>query len=161
MEIGIKSPRGKDNWNENSIRNMLTKDFYHSGEMNYEVKLLKNRSKEYCRKRDAIEKRTIKVPILIDKELNEKCKERLNTNRKYKRKHKYERLLFGKMYCGCCGSTYLGKVNPKANINVYQCQSSVKKYRDNNIKCENNSEIQFCYAVKKELSTAHFKIWFI
>ena len=136
--IGLQTQRGNTIWNTSSILKILGNKIY-IGELDYEVKGIKGKSKEYCRKRGMVTELTIKTQPIIDKKLFLKVKDKIEYNRKNRRKPpKYNYLLNGLLECGCCGKPLSGRVNKKNNINVYSCNTNINSKRINNISLCNN-----------------------
>ena len=135
--IGVKTQRGNKFWNLNSIRKILGNKTY-LGKMEYEVRGLKGKSKEYCRKKGKLFNHTVKVEQLIDYETFNRCQKRKN-NRGLNRQlinTKNNHLLTGLLYCGSCGKIFSGRKNQKSYTNHYFCSSSWERWRDNRIsKC--------------------------
>ena len=128
--IGFKTNRGNEVWNENSLRLILRNRIY-IGELHYEVKGLKGKSKEYCRKKGLITKHIVKTERIVSNELFNDVQKKLNVRRRFKKPTINEYLLNGLLRCGSCGEYMSGRVNKKRNINVYSCVSNPNKWRDN------------------------------
>ena len=135
-EIGVETPRGKKKWNDRSISLILKNELY-IGRMKYEVKLLKGKSKEYCREKGQIVERVINCPSIVTKELFDKVQVIIKTKRSGRKVTKQKTLLRGIMFCGSCGTMYYGRVNEKQNINTYSCQSTHRGWRNSSITCNN------------------------
>ena len=140
--IGVETMRGNTIWNLGSIRKILSNPLY-LGELKYEVKGLKGKSKEYCREKGMVTNHIVKVPQLIDNKTFEKVQYKFNYNKKLKPTSKNEYFLRGLLHCGSCGSFMYGKINPKINLNVYSCHQNInKKHRNNTLKkCSNFKSI--------------------
>ena len=137
----IKPPKSNLNlWNEGTIRNILRSTKY-IGYDTTEFKLLKNKSKEYCRSKGKIKKVPYNLPKIIDDKLWKDVQWRLSVyqsdvQKNNKTKHNY--MLHNLMYCGHCGNKMKVRRNDKNKINIYYCNYSEKnwKYDDNRyIKC--------------------------
>lgn len=142
--IGVTTNRGNNIWNLNSIRLILQNEMY-CGEMKYEVKGLKGKSKEYCKSKGCLHHYKIKCDKIINYELYNRVQKRFSNsgiNQQIGRKNKNFYLLRGLLFCGCCGKVMGGRINYKNNINLYSCSSNTNRWRDKRIKtCINNKSI--------------------
>ena len=118
-------------WNEQTLRNILRSEKY-IGKHRYEIRMLKNESKEYCREKGKLFTHTIKLPKIISQKLFDKVQLQMLTlfgqsNRK--NNTKYEYLLNGLMYCGSCGNSLKINRNKKINQKVYHCNYKEKQWK--------------------------------
>ena len=135
--IGVKTQRNNSIWNTSSILKILSNKIY-IGELDYEVKGIKGKSKEYCRKKGMVTEITVKTQPIIDEDLFFKVKKKIDFNKKRLRKPpKYNYLLNGLLECSC-GNPLSGRVNKKNNISVYSCNTNINNKRNNsNKECKN------------------------
>ena len=142
-EIGALTQRGNNKWTDGSVRKILKNDLYHLGRLKYEVKLLKGKSKEYCRERGQIAERIIHFDPIIDKETFDKVQQKIIKNKRGAKKPTTHNtaLLREMLFCGNCGAVYYGKINPKQRINTYRCQTSTKAHRKEGLVCDNNKGV--------------------
>ena len=137
------------------------------GELEYEVKHLKGKSKEYCREKGLITHFTVKVQPLIEKEVFDKVQNRIETNRKKSKNNKYEYLLVDLLYCGNCKKKLNGRTNKKNYISLYSCHSNINKWRDDRYpKCNNfksmNVEVTDMvnmWLLEKKSNSWYTKLW--
>lgn len=141
-ELNVWTQRGNKKWNDGSIRLILKNELY-LGKLKYEVKLLKGKSKEYCREKGMTKEKIISCPQLIDKVTFDKVQSQISKNKRSSKRPIVNEnvLLRGLLQCGNCGLPYWGRINEKQNINTYNCTSSVKKFRDSTISCDNKRSI--------------------
>jgi len=131
----IIPPKSKS-WNTESVRNMLRNRIY-IGQHRLEMKLLKNKTKDECRKLGKTEIiHQNNLPKIISEKLFNKVQNRLTENGyelKVKNTIKYDYLLWNMLYCGSCGNSLKIQRNLKVGINRYYCdyKSKVFKYGDN------------------------------
>ncbi len=130
--IGVETQRGNKVWNTNSLRLILTNRLY-IGEMKYEVKELKGKSKEYCRERGLVSEYIFECERIISDEVFEKVQNRIQTNKRKRKPTKYPTLLRGLMYCGGCGQLMYSRINPKKHIKLYCCNTNINKWRDSRV----------------------------
>ena len=128
--IGLKTRRGNDIWNENSLR-LILKNRIYIGELHYEVKGLKGKSKKYCREKGLITKHIVKTEPIVSSELFNEVQKKLIVRKQFKKPTQNEYLLNGLLRCGSCGEYMSGRINSKRNINIYTCVSNSNKWRDN------------------------------
>ena len=132
----IKPPKSKRNlWNEGTLRNML-KNTKYIGYDKSEFRLLKNRSKEYCKLKNKLKIVEYTLPKIVDDKLWKEVQIKMYTYQSSIQKTiktKYNYLLHQLMYCGHCGNLLKVRKNDKRNINIYYCNFSEKnwKYEDN------------------------------
>ena len=135
-KLNVKTQRGQKVWNSNSIRNILTNTSY-IGYIDYEVKGLKGKSKEYCRERGLLTKHRFKCEGFIDKKewefvntlLGQRKRVKKNTNN-----HKF--LLKDVLYCESCGFKMRGRYYEKTYENLYKCYTNEENWRNSRIeKC--------------------------
>ena len=142
-KLGVETQRGKKYWNTNSIRKILMSTSY-IGYIDYEVKGLKGKSKEYCRERDLLTKHRFKCDGFVDKKEWEYVNSLIGVRKRIKRvgnKHKF--LLKGLLCCESCGRLMRGRFNPKSNgENRYQCTTNEENYRNKRVeKCNDNRSV--------------------
>lgn len=130
-KIGVKTQRGNTIWNQNSI-SLILKNRIYIGELKYEVKGIKGKSKEYCRKKGMITEITVKTQPIISKSLFKKVEEKFQQNKRFKKPPKHNYLLNGLLICGNCGNPLVGRINKKNWINVYCCNTNINSKRVNN-----------------------------
>jgi hypothetical protein len=119
----------KKMWNNNTLKNLLTNKIY-IGELDIEVKLLKNRSKEYCREKGKIINIKQNTPKIITKKLFDDVGKKIEkNNRKTKSDNrvKYNYLLRGLVYCGSCGEKMSINSNKSQNKKVYYSSKGYTK----------------------------------
>ena len=128
LSNGIKSPRGKHEWNLESIRNILKNTLY-IGDTSYTDTTTSITHKNTC------------VPI-VDMKVWYQVQNRFlyysnETQQIRKQKHSY--LLTPFLFCGVCGYKVRGRKNPKKYENIYYCGTKEmnndrpqKKYCDTN-----------------------------
>jgi site-specific DNA recombinase len=119
----------KKMWNNNTLKNLLTNKIY-IGELDIEVKLLKNRSKEYCREKGKIINIKQNTPKIITKKLFDDVGKKIEkNNRKTKSDNrvKYNYLLRGLVYCGSCGEKMSINSNKSQNKKVYYSSKGFTK----------------------------------
>ena len=142
-KIGIKSQRGNTNWSTTQIRKILTHTSY-IGYIDYEVKGLKGKSKDYCREKGLTHKHRFECPPIIDQKDYEYVKQ-LFIKRKRQpnsQNNKHQFLLKEILICSGCGNMMRGKYQPSKNTNVYRCVTNENNYRDKRIdKCGNSKTI--------------------
>ncbi len=129
-------------WNTNTLKNLLMNKIY-IGENNVEIKLLKNRSKEYCREKGKIINIKQHTPKIIDEKLFNSVNKLISTNQRNtlnnKRNRKVEYLLRGMCHCGYCDSRLIISSDKKRNKKNFICGSNNKRRKgDENIKCDTN-----------------------
>ena len=142
-KIGIKSQRGNTNWSTQQIRKILTHTSY-IGYIDYEVKGLKGKSKEYCREKGLTHKHRFECPPIIDQKDYEYVRQLFSKRRRQpnSQNNKHQFLLKEILICSGCGNMMRGKYQPSKNTNVYRCVTNENNYRDKRIdKCENSKTI--------------------
>ena len=142
-KIGIKSQRGNTNWSTQQIRKILTHTSY-IGYIDYEVKGLKGKSKEYCREKGLTHKHRFECPPIIDQKDYEYVRQLFSKRRRQpnSQNNKHQFLLKEILICSGCGNMMRGKYQPSKNTNVYRCVTNDNNYRDKRIdKCENSKTI--------------------
>ena len=141
-------------WNTNSLKNILRNEIY-IGKMNVEVKLLKNRSKEYCREKGKIINITQYTPRIISDKVFKSVNEKIEINSRSKKGEnnlKYDYLLRGKCFCGYCGGKMLINSNKNENKKVFYCGWSVRKFKgDESVKCGKDYSRQINIDVVEDL----------
>jgi len=126
----------KKMWNSVTLKNLLQNKIY-IGELDVEVKLLKNRSREYCREKKKVINITQNTPKIITKKLFKsvgKIIDKNNRKTKSENRTKYNYLLKGLVYCGSCDEKMLINSNKSQNKKVYYCSWSQKKYKGSDYK---------------------------
>ena len=142
-KIGIKSQRGNTNWSTQQIRKILTHTSY-IGYIDYEVKGLKGKSKDYCREKGLTHKHRFECPPIIDQKDYEYVKQLFSKRKRQpnSQNNKHQFLLKEILICSGCGNMMRGKYQPSKNTNVYRCVTNENNYRDKRIdKCENSKTI--------------------
>ena len=142
-KIGIKSQRGNTNWSTTQIRKILTHTSY-IGYIDYEVKGLKGKSKDYCREKGLTHKHRFECPPIIDQKDYEYVKQLFSKRKRQpnSQNNKHQFLLKEILICSGCGNMMRGKYQPSKNTNVYRCVTNENNYRDKRIdKCENSKTI--------------------
>jgi hypothetical protein len=141
-------------WNTNSLKNILRNEIY-IGKINVEVKLLKNRSKEYCREKGKIINITQYTPRIISDKVFKSVNEKIELNSRSKKGEnnlKYDYLLRGKCFCGYCGGKMLINSNKNENKKVFYCGWSVRKFKgDESVKCGKDYSRQINIDVVEDL----------
>ena len=127
--VGLETQRGNKIWNVNSLRNILTNKIY-IGELHYEVKGLKGKSKQYCREKGLVTTHIVETERLIDDKTFNEVQKKLNVYKRFKKPTTNEYLLNGLLKCGSCGENMSGRVNKQRNVSVYKCVSNPNKWRD-------------------------------
>jgi site-specific DNA recombinase len=145
--LRVKTQRNNSKWNDGSVKIILQNDIYCKGEMKFEVKLLKSKSKEYCREKGYLQSKIIKIPKLIDDELYNEVQKKFEKNKlTSKKKIINKTLLNGMIICGSCGNRFHQKVNDKIGMNLYFCSSNTKKWKDDRIiSCKNVRSINISF----------------
>lgn len=135
-KFGIKTQRNQSHWNTNSIRKILTNTVYR-GYIDYEVKGLKGKSKEYCRERGLTYKHKFKVPITIEENVWEDVQRMYRNRVRVKNTSNVHHFLFKDiLYCGGCDTKMRGRQRDWVNENIYRCVSNEENYRDSRkVKC--------------------------
>jgi len=135
-------PPISNSWNNTTVRNILGSEVY-IGRITYEIKLLKNKTKDECRELGKTELITqTNLPKIINKNLFNKVQIRLSqleSRVKVNSKMKYDYLLWDLLYCDCCGNRMKIKRNLKKGINIYWCD-----YKSKNWKYSNDSIVTKC-----------------
>ncbi len=95
-------------------------------------------------------------PAIIDKEIFDKCQERLEKNKRIRGQKKSEDISFlltGKLFCGLCGTTMIGDSGTSKNGNkyyYYTCRN--RKSRKGCKKKSEKKEFLECYVVEQTVN---------
>ncbi len=141
-KMGVKTQRNQKIWNTNSIRNILTNTSY-IGYIDYEVKGLKGKSKEYCRKKGLLTTHKFKCDSIVDKKEWEFVNKLLGVRKRVKRtENKYQFLFKDILFCGGCGVMMRGRQRDWVNENSYRCVSNENNNRDSRkSKCDDKRSV--------------------
>jgi len=135
---GVK-PRRSNLWSLGSIQSLLKNDLYIGQDEMVDTINFPLKPKKLYYKSERLQ--------IIDEELFNRVRDKVGSmtqRRLLKRKHKYDVLLRGKMYCGDCGLLWGVSIVPKRYENIYRCPNKERKWRDKNKitpTCNNNKSM--------------------
>lgn len=150
----IATVSGKSRWDTATIRGILLNPAYHGHAIYGKMRFVPRKPAKRPKRGDpAIPRRSkvttatepseqivISVPAIVDQDLFERVRKRMDENRKRQREHlsgaRY--LLSGLMICGECGSAYCSRSSPSGLYAYYRCIGT-EKYRHGSVICDNTS----------------------
>ena len=146
MVLGIKSPRGNTMWNMVSLRNLLRNEVY-IGKQKFQLRLLKGKSIEYCKKKGKLFEYEVELEdkIISDslwKCVNEKHKRYMRTSRQQSNQKVNKYLLSGLLYCYGCDGLMSGKIQPSQVRFLYHCTNKTNVWKGRiDKKCTNSRSV--------------------
>ncbi len=150
----VRTVGGKSKWDTATIRGILLNPAYHGHAIYGKVRLVPRKPGKRAKRGDPAvprqskvtaatqpsEQIVISVPAIVDQDLFERVRKRMDDNRKRQRERqsggKY--LLSGLMICGECGSAYCSRRSSGGQYAYYRCIGT-DKYRRGTAICENTS----------------------
>ena len=141
--LGIKSPRGNTRWSLPQLRNLLRNEVY-IGKQKFQLRLLKGKSIEYCKKKGKLFEYEVKLDdkIVSDfqwKVVSDKHKRYMRTSRQQSNSRVNKYLLNGLLYCDGCDGLMGGRIVPTQNTYIYHCTNKINVWKGRTDKKCNNT----------------------
>ena len=151
----VKTASGKPKWVNSTIRGILLNPAYHGHAVYGKVRLVPRKPGKRAKRGDPVvprkskvtaptevsEQIVISVPAIINEDLYQQARQRMDENRKRQRERQTggRYLLSGLMVCGQCGSAFCSRRSGAAKNTYYRCIGTDKSRRPDSAICDNSS----------------------